>query len=71
MNFSAAELYESRLKAHESVGARLLAQLPTVAAQAGTEEEALTHNPLWFIDTAGCDLGENVETEVLLGGGSC
>ena len=51
------QLYDSKLKAHESVTGHLLADL------SGVEATTNTSSPLVFIDTDGCDLRESVGEE--------
>jgi len=57
MEWPSRELYAGRLEAHPSVAGHLLRDLPGIAPGPDTE------SPLVFIDTAGCDLDETIETE--------
>jgi superfamily I DNA and/or RNA helicase len=57
MGFSSREFYEGELSADPSVAAHLLRDLPGVAS------EALTEQPVQFIDTAGAGYEEEVEPD--------
>ncbi|XP_059153320.1 DNA-binding protein SMUBP-2-like [Physella acuta] len=52
MAWASSQLYDGKLKAHNSVASHLLSDLDSVSA---SEE---TRSPLLLIDTAGCDLHE-------------
>lgn len=58
MSFSSQELYDGRLVAHDSVKRHLLRDLTDHVTE--TDE---TRVPLTFIDTAGCNIGEDVVKE--------
>ncbi len=57
MAWSSGELYDGRLEAHKSVRHHLLSDLPHCAATPDSEACVL------LIDTAGCDLEEEVDAE--------
>ena len=62
MDWSSRELYGGRLAAHASVAGHTMAGLPGVAAAAG-HVGASELPVLLLVDTAGCDMEEQVEEE--------
>lgn len=62
MDWSSQELYGGRLAAHASVAGHTMAGLPGVAAAAGLPGAAELP-VLLLVDTAGCDMEEQVEEE--------
>ncbi len=67
MRFSAKTLYGDKLKAHESVRAHLLTDVPSVIAKMEDADEEddddVLASPLVFFDTASCDLFESQDEE--------
>ncbi len=62
MGFSSHELYADKLRAHASVAAHLLTELPSVVPGDEDEDDLLSF-PLVFFDIAGCGLDESQEEE--------
>ncbi len=55
MNWSSHEMYADALDAPEHIRTQLLCDLPHVTRDDNTE------HPFVFIDTAGCDMNEDVD----------
>ncbi|KAH9942064.1 P-loop containing nucleoside triphosphate hydrolase protein [Amylocystis lapponica] len=58
--FPSSAMYHSRLKAHESVSAHLLRDLPNAHVESEDAKELLG-TPVVFFDTAGCEYYERLE----------